>query len=127
MFIDTHCHLDSYERHSGETLESFFERLPHDADPKVAMPEAFIHVACDPADFEYAREVSEKYPNVYTAYGIHPEYVLTETAEDEAKLVECLKHPKCVICNWASKAGSHWCSTCEKQTMTLWQYSAMRI
>ena len=94
MFIDTHCHLDSYVRHSGETLEGFFERLQHDADPKVAMPEAFIHVACDPADFEYAREISEKHPNVYAAYGIHPEYVLTETAEDEARLVEFLKHPK---------------------------------
>ncbi len=98
MFIDTHCHLDSYERHSGETLEGFFERLQHDADPKVAMPEAFIHVACDPADFEYAREISEKYPNVYAAYGIHPEYVLTETAEDEARMMKFLKHPKCVAC-----------------------------
>ena len=98
MFIDTHCHLDSYERHSGEALEGFFERLTHYSDPKVTMPEAFIHVACDPADFEYAREISEKYPNVYTAYGIHPEYVLTETAEDEARLVEYLKHPKCVAC-----------------------------
>ncbi|MBR2059323.1 MAG: TatD family hydrolase [Fibrobacter sp.] len=98
MFIDTHCHIDSYERHSGESLSSLLERLPHDADPKVALPEAFIHVACDPKDFEYARELSEKYPNVYAAYGIHPEYVLTETAEDEARMMEFLKHPKCVAC-----------------------------
>ena len=98
MFIDTHCHIDSYERHSGESLSSLLERLPHDADPKVTLPEAFIHVACDPKDFEYARELSEKYPNVYAAYGIHPEYVLTETAEDEARMMEFLKHPKCVAC-----------------------------
>ena len=98
MFIDTHCHIDSYERHSGESLDSLLERIPHDADPRVALPEAFIHVACDPADFEYARELSEKKPNIYAAYGIHPEYVLTETAEDEARMMEFLKHPKCVAC-----------------------------
>lgn len=98
MFIDTHCHLDSYEQHSGETLDSLFARLPHDKDAQVQMPEAFIHVACDPADFERAKEISEKYPFVYTAYGIHPEYVETETAEDEARMMEYLKHPKCVAC-----------------------------
>jgi len=98
MFIDTHCHLDSYERHSNEPLDDFFARLSHDADKNVQPPEAYIHVACDPADFERAQELSERYPNVYAAYGIHPEYVLTETAQDEAHLVEFLKHPKCVAC-----------------------------
>lgn len=98
MFIDTHCHIDSYERHSGESLDSLLEQLASDTDPKVTLPEAFIHVACDPKDFEYARELSEKYPNIYAAYGIHPEYVLTETAEDEARMMEFLKHPKCVAC-----------------------------
>ena len=98
MFIDTHCHIDSYERHAGEGFDALLERLPHDPDQNVELPEAFIHVACDPADFERAKELSEKYPNVYAAYGIHPEYVETETAEDEARLVEILKHPKCVAC-----------------------------
>ena len=98
MFIDTHCHLDSYEQHSGETLDALFARLPHDPDSNVQAPEAYIHVACDPADFARAQELSEKYANVYTAYGIHPEYVLTETAEDEARLQEYLKHPKCIAC-----------------------------
>ena len=81
MFIDTHCHLDSYEQHSGETLDTLFARLAHDSDENVKAPEAYIHVACDPADFARAQELSEKYANIYTAYGIHPEYVLTETAE----------------------------------------------
>ena len=98
MFIDTHCHIDSYERHAGESFDTLYSRLAHDPDENVMHPEAFIHVACDPADFERGKELSEKYENVYAAYGIHPEYVLTETAEDETRLVEFLKHPKCVAC-----------------------------
>lgn len=111
MFIDTHCHIDSYERHAGESFDALLERFRTSsfasvlssakekaAAEKIACPEAFIHVACDPADFECARELSEKYDNVYTAYGIHPEYVETETAEDEARLLEYLAHPKCVAC-----------------------------
>ena len=79
-------------------MDAFFARLAHDPDENVQPPEAYIHVACNPADFERAQELSERYPNVYAAYGIHPEYVLTETAQDEARLVEFLKHPKCVAC-----------------------------
>ncbi|WP_407443979.1 TatD family hydrolase [Fibrobacter sp.] len=99
MFVDTHCHIDSYERHADESFDALLARL-HDSsdDTNIACPEAFINVACDPADFEYARELSEKHPFVYAAYGIHPEYVLTESAEDEARMLEFLKHPKCVAC-----------------------------
>lgn len=104
MFIDTHCHIDSYERHAEESFDALLERLhkescaPSPDSPHIACPEAFIHVACDPADFDRARELSEKYDFVYAAYGIHPEYVLTETAEDETRMQEFLKHPKCVAC-----------------------------
>lgn len=102
-FIDTHCHIDSYERHAEESFDTLLDRLhkvssePSDA-PQPACPEAFVNVACDPADFEYARKLSEKYPFVYAAYGIHPEYVLTESKEDEERMLEFLKHPKCVAC-----------------------------
>lgn len=99
-FIDTHCHIDSYERHAGETFDALLARLqdPETTASGQALPEAFIHVACDPADFDYARTLSEKYPNIYAAYGIHPEYVETETPEDEARMLDFLKHPKCVAC-----------------------------
>ena len=111
MFIDTHCHIDSYERHANESFDALLARFENAsfadslssakekaAAAKIERPEAFIHVACDPADFETARALSEKYPFVYTAYGIHPEYVETETAEDESRMMEFLKHPKCVAC-----------------------------
>ena len=95
MFIDTHCHIDTYEEQAKEPFDSLLARLDAGEFQK---PEAFVHVACNPADFEYAKELSERYPFVYTAYGIHPEYVMTETAEDESRLLQYLKHPKCVAC-----------------------------
>jgi TatD DNase family protein len=95
MFIDTHCHIDTYEEQAKECFEALLARL--DAG-ELQKPEAFVHVACNPADFEYARELSERYPFVYATYGIHPEYVMTETAEDESHLLQYLKHPKCVAC-----------------------------
>ena len=98
MFVDTHCHIDTYEEVAGETFESLIERLPHDGDPAVRMPESFIHIACNPADFDRARDLSEKYPFVHAAYGIHPEYVDTEKPEDEARLEQFLAHPRCVAC-----------------------------
>lgn len=67
-------------------------------DPNVRMPEAFIHVACDPKDLDRGVELIEKYDFVYGAFGIHPEYVDVTTPEDEARIVELLKHPKCVAC-----------------------------
>ena len=67
-FIDTHCHIDSYEAHAEESFDTLLERLRNaektqqSSDvPQVACPEAFIHVACDPADFERGKELSEKY------------------------------------------------------------------
>lgn len=135
MFIDSHCHLDAYEEHSGESLDQLFDRLqkasaaatktagaeaesaktegampplpegdamwssPKKADDSlIRMPEAFVHVACSPKSFDRAIELSEKYPFVYAAYGLHPECVLTETAEDEARMMELLKHPKAIAC-----------------------------
>lgn len=64
----------------------------------VCMPEAFVHVACDPKDLDRGVEIIEKYSFVYGAFGIHPEYVSVTTAQDEARITELLKHPKCVAC-----------------------------
>ena len=67
-------------------------------DGNIRMPEAFVHVACSPDSFDRGVELSERYPFVYAAYGLHPETVERETAEDEARLLQLLKHPKCVAC-----------------------------
>ncbi|MCF0224326.1 MAG: TatD family hydrolase [Fibrobacter sp.] len=92
MFIDTHCHLDSYEEQTGQSIDHLFDQLRSEN----AMPRAMIHVACNPLDFDRAIELSEKYPFVYTAFGIHPEYADTATDADLKRLTECIKHPKAV-------------------------------
>src|SRR5574344_1490197 len=92
-FIDAHCHIDAYEEAAKETFDGLLARLTPETTPA-----AFIHSACDPRSFETAKRLSEKYPFVYAAYGIHPEYVLTETQEDEAAMLRYLKHPKAVAC-----------------------------
>lgn len=116
MFVDTHCHIDTYEELAKESFEDLLKRLQNpefafanlpkpisdslakENAQKIKMPDAFIHVACSPNDFEYGKTISEKYPFVYVAYGIHPEYIENESLEDEKKLTEFLKHPKCVSC-----------------------------
>ncbi len=90
QFIDTHCHLDSYEQKSGETFDELFARME-------TPPESFIHVACAPEDFEDARQRSEAYENIYAAYGIHPEYA-ENFAENRYLLFDYWEHPRCVGC-----------------------------
>lgn len=89
-FVDTHCHLDTYEEHSAESFDSLRERIEY-------APEAYIHVACAPNDFEDARIRSESYADVYATYGVHPEYA---NAYNEVKylLPDYWSHPRCVGC-----------------------------
>lgn len=146
MFIDSHCHLDAYEEYSGEKLDDLFARLKaateaatstipdlsgprtwsssksNTPDPNIRMPEAFIHVACDPKDLDRGVELIEKYSFVYGAFGIHPEYVSETTPEDEARVAELLKHPKCVACgeigldyHYGAERKSEQCSLFERQ------------
>jgi TatD DNase family protein len=89
-FIDTHCHLDTYEEHSAESFESLRERIE-------TPPEAYIHVACDPEAFEDARIRSESYFDVFATYGIHPEYVHTYE-QNKYLLPDYWEHPRCVGC-----------------------------
>lgn len=98
MFIDTHCHLDAYVEASNENLDALFFRLKNSTDNMQQMPKAFIHVACSPADYECAKNISEKYQFVYTAYGIHPEFAKTETFDDEILMQKMLQHSKCIAC-----------------------------
>ena len=89
-FIDTHCHLDTYEEHSAESFESLRERIE-------TAPEAYIHVACDTEAFEDARIRSETYFDVFATYGIHPEYAHTYE-QNKYLLPDYWDHPRCVGC-----------------------------
>lgn len=88
-FIDTHCHMDTYAEKSGEAFESWWANV----SPR---PEAIVHVACEIENFEYAQNLSNRYKEVYAAYGIHPEVADSYCETVEEKLKAALAHPKAV-------------------------------
>jgi TatD DNase family protein len=89
-FIDTHCHIDTILERIGGTVEALFEQI----DP---VPEAIVHVACDPMDFNWGREfLFRKKINgvgIYGAFGIHPLNAEKFCEQAEAEIIECLKLP----------------------------------
>ena len=88
-FVDTHCHIDTYQEHTQESFESLWERIEN-------KPERIIQVACDPNEFEFARQISKKHPFIYSSYGIHPHYVQNHKPEHLELLKKYLKDPKAV-------------------------------
>lgn len=89
-FVDTHCHLNTYEEFSGE---SFLELRKKD----FIFPEVFINVACDPDDFEDAKKRSEEGRDVYSVYGVHPEAI--SKFDSAIKILpQYWNHFRCVGC-----------------------------
>lgn len=88
-FVDSHCHMDSFEERTGIDFESWFR----DAAPK---PDAIIQVSCEAPTFAYTENLSRKFPNVYAAYGVHPINADDYNAETERKLLELWSGPKTV-------------------------------
>lgn len=87
-FFDTHTHMDA---------EQF------DADRDEAIMRAFeagvrklVNVGCDMESSRKSIEMSEKYPFVYAAVGVHPHDADNYSDEAERELEELLKHPKAV-------------------------------
>jgi TatD DNase family protein len=85
MIIDTHCHLD--DPRYLEDLDEVLSRA------KAAGVEQFIIPGADPQTLPRAVEISEKYPDVYFAVGVHP---YDADQYDRAKLEQFVAHPKCV-------------------------------
>jgi len=90
QFIDTHCHIDTILEKFGGTAEALFEQM----NPA---PEAIVHVACDPKDFNWGREfLLRKTINgvkIYGAFGVHPLVAETFCEQAEKEIFECLKLP----------------------------------
>jgi len=85
MIIDTHCHLDDprYDKDLDEVI----------ARAKGAGVEQFIIPGADPETLPKAVEISEKYPEVYFAVGVHP---YDAEKYDRSLLEKYVSHPKCV-------------------------------
>lgn len=88
-FVDPHCHMDSFTEKSGIDLDSWWNTV----SPK---PDAILHVACEKSGFDYAEKISRLYPNVYTAFGIHPQNAYSYDAETEECLMRLWASPKTV-------------------------------
>ncbi len=88
-FVDPHCHMDSFTEKSGIDLDSWWNTV----SPK---PDAILHVACEKSGFDYAEKISRLYPNVYTAFGIHPQNADSYDAETEECLMRLWASPKTV-------------------------------
>ena len=95
-FIDTHCHLEyilqRYSHHGSFGTFSEEHGYPDNF-------EGCISTFCDPAAFSpslgmWAELLSEDC--VWGTFGIHPHNAKYYTDQVEDRMLECLKHPKCV-------------------------------
>jgi TatD DNase family protein len=86
-FIDTHCHLCDEKLPDTElVVNNYLE----------AGVEKVINMACCIETALSAREMSEKYPSVYFASGIHPMDLKDAKDGDLERIEKIANHPKCV-------------------------------
>lgn len=88
MFFDTHAHLDDdkFAEDADEVIKSL-------GDAGVGM---YTNIGSDVASSEKSIELAEKYPFVYAAVGIHPEFAAKTTENDIDKIARLAAHPKAV-------------------------------
>jgi TatD DNase family protein len=89
-FIDTHCHIDTILERTGGTTEALLEQL----NPA---PEAIVHIACDPEDFDWGKEFLLKKAlsgiKIYGAFGVHPLVAEKFNQQAEEGILNGLKLP----------------------------------
>jgi TatD DNase family protein len=86
--IDTHCHL---------TFPQLIDRVDDVvADAEAAGVGRMITIGTTPADGDAARDIAERFDNVWFAAGVHPHYALEVDESDLADLPGLLAHPRCV-------------------------------
>jgi len=83
--IDTHCHLDNIQYQ--DDLDEVIQRALENG------VKAFLIPGADPKDLPHAVSISEKYPEIFFAVGVHP-YDCDNFDLD--KLKEYVNHPKCI-------------------------------
>ena len=88
MFFDTHAHLD-------------VEQFSADADEVICGLNAagigmYANIGSDVESSKKSLEFAEKYPFVYAAVGIHPEFAAQTTEKDIEEIARLAAHPKAV-------------------------------
>jgi TatD DNase family protein len=79
--IDTHCHLDAFGDIQAEILRAALDA----GIGRIVIP------SVEPGNFYAVKTICEQHPNCYPAYGIHPMYTDSATAEDMTVLRDYLQ------------------------------------
>ena len=87
MFIDTHCHLND------ERFQNPEEQIVHMRENGVTLA---VCAGYDVPSSARARELAERYKEVYFTAGIHPDAQADATAENLEKIRKLCAHEKCV-------------------------------
>ena len=87
MYTDTHCHI--YQ----EYYSNISEIIKNASDVNISR---FINNGCDHKSNLEILELTQKYPNMYGAIGIHPENVDTYKDKDLKFIEDNLKNPKII-------------------------------
>lgn len=88
MYVDTHCHLDSKEY--TQNLDSVIANALTLGVEKIIIPGADI------ASLPRAITLSETYPHIYFASGIHPSEIESFDEDTKNTIQKALSHDKCV-------------------------------
>ncbi|MGH7453192.1 MAG: TatD family hydrolase [bacterium] len=88
IFIDTHAHLQL--SHFDADREEVIQRA------SAAGVEKIIVVSTDVTSSRQSLQLTEKYPGLFAAVGIHPTDCSKATEEDFAIIVELARHPQVV-------------------------------
>lgn len=98
--LDSHCHLDMLPRWrrdvAPDPAEAEAEIEAVLARARAAGVEQFLVPGCAWQDHAGVRDLTERYPPVWAAYGIHPHDASTWPEGGEARLEQAMAHPKAV-------------------------------
>lgn len=87
MLVDSHCHLTFPELHGR--LDQVF------ASMEANSVEIALCVAVDFDDFERARAIAERFPQVYASVGVHPDHA-PEINVTEEHILSSASHPRVI-------------------------------
>ena len=90
MFIDVHCHLTGEEYEGVGGIEEVLKRADEHGVKRV------ICSGFDLVSSTQAKELSERYENVYFCAGFHPSELAKYKDGDLEKIRELCRHKKCV-------------------------------
>lgn len=86
MLVDSHCHLDF-----NDFDEDFEEMLERARDNGVT---AMLNAGNNIGELQHQLEISEKYPFIYTAAGVHPHNAHEYPDTTAADFVMAARHKK---------------------------------